>query len=194
MLKTVQRAFFLTLAFTLVFGGLYALAVFGIGQGFFSFQANGSLIFHPKSQSIIGSTLIAQKFTSSSWFHPRPSDTEVFGANSEKIELGPSMKLLIDTIQRRGQEYRKMNQLAEEICVPIDAVTTSASGLDPHISIPNAMLQAPRVAQARNLPLDTIHRLIQECTEHPFLGLLGETRINVLLLNLRLDGASGIKE
>ncbi|MBS0604622.1 MAG: potassium-transporting ATPase subunit KdpC [Verrucomicrobia bacterium] len=197
MIKTLKTAFLLTLTFTLFFGGLYPTCIYLIGHLFFPYQAGGSLLFHPNTQSIIGSELIAQGFDSPVYFHPRPSDTgesPYNGTNSGGSELGPSMKALIDANVTRADQYRQTNCLTPDTCVPVDAVTASSSGLDPHISISNALLQAPRVAMARNMPEEDVHALIQQFTERPSFGLFGEARVNVLMLNLRLDNAVVEKE
>ncbi len=192
MFKTIKNAFLLLCYFTLFFGGLYPCIVFLIGTLFFPFQAGGSLIFHRKTQSFIGSQLIAQEFKSTRYFHSRPSETKkghYNGLHSGSSELGPTIKRLIETIASRTENYRVMNSLSPDICVPIDAVAASSSGLDPHISVSNALLQAPRVAKARKISEDDVHVLIQQFTERPSFGLLGEARVNVLLLNLRLDNS-----
>jgi potassium-transporting ATPase KdpC subunit len=186
-LKAIKNGFLLTLFFVLFFGGLYPLLTFFIGQILFPFQAGGSLLFQPKSQALIGSKLIAQNFTSAIYFTPRPSFFDYNAAHSGGSQLGPTSKKLMDDIQSRSEYYRRFNQLHPDVCIPIDAVTISSSSLDPHISLPNALLQAPRVAKVRKLPEEEVMELIQNHTERPLFGLIGEPRVNVLMLNLALD-------
>jgi potassium-transporting ATPase KdpC subunit len=197
MLKTIKNSFLLLLIFTLLFGGIYPFVTFLIGRLLFPFQAGGSLLFDPKSQTIIGSRLIGQNFTSPIYFHPRPSLTEggpYNAAKSRGSSYGILSDILIHDVLSRADNYQQFNSLAEGMCIPMDAVTASASGLDPHISISNVLLQAPRVAKARGISENEVHNLIEKFTEHPFFGLLGEARINVLLLNLALDHADVKKE
>jgi potassium-transporting ATPase KdpC subunit len=180
----------LTFFFILIFGGLYPLCTFFIGHVLFPFQAGGSLLFHPKSQTLIGSKLIAQNFSSPIYFIPRPSVAGIDGydaTDSGGSELAPTSKKLFDEILSRAEQYRRFNALHPDACIPIDAVTASASSLDPHISISNALLQAPRVAKARKLSEEEVMSSIQKFTERPFFGLIGEPRVNVLMLNLALD-------
>ncbi len=175
------------LLFTLFFGGLYPLMTFLIGHALFPFQAGGSLLFDSKKQTLIGSSLLSQNFDSAIYFTPRPSAADYNSASSQGSGLGPTSKKLIDNIFSRALEYRQFNSLQPNICIPIDAVTTSASGLDPHISITNALLQAPRVAKARKISEEEVMQLVEKFTERPFFGLIGDDRINVLMLNLALD-------
>ena len=193
----LRIGFTLLFVFTLFFGGIYPCAAFLIGRVLFPFQAGGSLLFHPKTQTIIGSKLIGQPFTSAIYFHPRPSmtpDGEYNAAFSHGSNHGVLSKGLHAEMLSRAERYRQINALPQDICIPMDAVTASASGLDPHISITNALLQAPRVAKARRISEEEVHTYIEKWTERPFFGLLGETRINVLMLNLALDHASVEKE
>lgn len=193
----LRIGFTLLLVFTLFFGGIYPCAAYLIGRVFFPFQAGGSLLFHPKTQTIIGSQLIGQPFTSAIYFHPRPSMTpegEYNAAQSQGSHHSVCSDSLHTEILGRAERYRQLNGLTEDTCIPMDAVTASASGLDPHISITNALLQAPRVAKGRGIPEEEVHTYIEKWTERPFFGLLGETRINVLMLNLALDHASVEKE
>ena len=193
----IKNAFLLTLTFTLLFGGAYPLIVFLIGHVFFPFEAGGSLLFYPERQTVVGSQLIGQYFGSPNYFHLRPSTTsgEAYNAASSSGSLtGPASPALLEDVSARMELYRTINFLPDGTCIPIDAVTASASGLDPHISIMNALLQAPRVAQVRDLSEDEILALVQKHTERPFFGILGETRVNVLMLNLALDQAFIEKE
>lgn len=177
-----------TLVLALICCGLYPLSVFAIAQILFPAQANGSLIVS-KSGTVVGSKLLAQCFTAERYFHPRPSAAGVGydAANSGGSNLGPTSRKLYEAIQERVASYRKENHLANGQVVPADAVTASGSGLDPHISIANAELQAGRVARARGVRDAEIRALIRAHTEGPDLGILGEPGVNVLTLNLALD-------
>jgi len=178
-----------TLLLAVIVCGVYPLAVWGIAQGFFPHQANGSLIV--RDGKVIGSELIAQNFTGSKYFHPRPSsagETGYDAASSGGSNLGPLSKKLLDGVQERVLAYRAENRLPATTPIPADAVTASSSGLDPHITLENALLQAGRVARARGLTEDAVRAAIKTHTQGPDLGLLGEERVNVLKLNLALDG------
>lgn len=166
----------------------YPLLVCGIGQLAFRDKANGSIITDAHG-TVRGSALLGQNFSGAQYFHPRPSaaGTGYDALNSGGSNLGPSSQKLNDSIKDGIKAYRQENGLAETNSVPADAVTSSASGLDPHISFANAQLQATRVAKARGLSLVAVRALIQQHTEGPQLGFLGETTVNVLQLNLALD-------
>jgi K+-transporting ATPase ATPase C chain len=175
-------------ALLLILCGLYPLVVWGLTQVAFPRQANGSLM--TRQGRIVGSALIAQNFTSPQYFHPRPSAAGDIGydaANSGGSNLGPLSQKLVDQVKDRIAAYRTENHLAPDVLIPVDAVTASGSGLDPHISVKNAGLQVLRVAGARGLSPEAIKRLMETCTEGPDLGFLGEPRVNVLKLNLALD-------
>jgi K+-transporting ATPase ATPase C chain len=177
-----------TLVLAAVCCGLYPLIVFGIAQVVFRDQANGSLITD-KDGTVRGSKLLGQGFTANRYFHPRPSaaGNGYDAANSSGSNFGPTSQKLYDAIKDRVSTYRKENGLKDTDSVPADAVTASGSGLDPHISVRNAELQAPRVARERGCGLDAVRGMIRRHTERPDLGMLGEARVNVLLLNLALD-------
>jgi len=180
-----------TLALAVVCCGIYPLAVFGIGQLAFRDQANGSLIVD-KDGTIHGSRLIGQQFTLDKYFISRPSDAGANGmaydpTSSSGSNLGPTSQKLHDTIAQNIAAYRTQNGLDTNAPVPADAVTASASGLDPHISLRNAELQTPRVAKARGLGEDKVRELIRANTDGASLGILGEPGVNVLSLNLALD-------
>ena len=171
--------------------GIYPLVVFGIAQVLFHDKANGSLIVD-KDGTVRGSRLIGQQFTADKYFHSRPSDAgptawPTTRPASGGSNLGPTSQKLHDTIAQNIASYRAQNGLATNAPVPADAVTASASGLDPHISLRNAELQAPRVAKARNLPLEKVRALIRANTDPADFGILGEPGVNVLALNLALD-------
>ena len=177
-----------TISLAVMLCGLYPLVVWILAQGFFPAKANGSIIV--QDGKIVGSSLISQGFTDPKYFHPRPSAAGkgYDAASSGGSNLGPTSKKLVEAIGQRVMDYRAENILAPDALVPADAVTASASGLDPHISLRNAVLQAPRVARARALGETSVLKQIEVCTEGRDLGILGEPRVNVLMLNLALDG------
>jgi potassium-transporting ATPase KdpC subunit len=189
MIKTLIRPAVVLLAlFTLVTGLFYPLAVTGLAQAIFPAQANGSLI--EQNGRIVGSALIGQPFDAPKYFWGRPSATAPFPYNaaaSSGSNLGPSNPALIDAVQTRVAALRAADPGNTEL-VPVDLVTASGSGLDPHISVAAALYQAPRVARARGLNAAVVGQLVERYTEDPQLGLLGEPRVNVLKLNLALDG------
>jgi K+-transporting ATPase ATPase C chain len=196
MLREIRPAIVVLVALTLITGLAYPLAMTGIAEVLFPRQAQGSLI--EQDGKVVGSALIGQVFTDDKYFHGRPSATTApdpndstktvpapyNAANSGGSNLGPSNKALIDRVQGDIDTLKKENPNAP---VPQDLVTTSASGLDPHISPEAALFQVPRIAKARNLPEDRIRQLVADNTEGRLLGLLGEPRVNVLQLNLALD-------
>lgn len=177
-----------TLVLTAVTCGAYPLLVTGIAQTAFKDKAQGSLLTN-KEGKVIGSSLLGQNFTGDSYFHPRPSaaGSGYDGASSSGSNLGPTSQKLHDAIQERIIAYRAKNGLAMNATVPADAVTASGSGLDPHISVRNAELQASRVAKVRNLRVEKVLELIIANTEKPDFGVFGNARVNVLKLNLALD-------
>jgi K+-transporting ATPase ATPase C chain len=177
-----------TLSLAIILCGIYPLLVWVLAQGLFPARANGLLVVH-KGQ-VVGSGLLSQGFADSKYFHPRPSaaGSGYDAASSGGSNLGPISKRLVETVKQRVFDYRTENDLTPDTLVPADAVTASASGLDPHISVENAMLQARRVAKARGLNEDVVLRKIEAHTENRTFGILGEPRVNVLMLNLDLDG------
>lgn len=178
-----------TLVLAIVTCGVYPLVVWGIAQAAFRDQANGSLIVGEDGM-IRGSRLLGQGFTEARNFHPRPSAAGANGydaSSSSGSNLGPTSQKLNDAIKERVASYRAENGLMEGDVVPADAVTASGSGLDPHISLRNAELQAPRVAKARGLALDKVRALIRANTDSANLGFLGDSGVNVLKLNLALN-------
>ena len=189
MIKTLIRPAVVLLAlFTLVTGLFYPLAVTGLAQVVFPAQANGSLI--EQNGRVVGSALIGQPFDAPKYFWGRPSATSPFPYNaaaSSGSNLGPSNPALIDAVQARVAALRAADPGNTEP-VPADLVTASGSGLDPHIGVAAALYQAPRVARARGLDAAVVGQLVERYTEGPQLGLLGEPRVNVLKLNLALDG------
>jgi K+-transporting ATPase ATPase C chain len=184
----IRSAVMATLVIAIVCCGLYPLVVFGISQALFYQKANGSLILD-KDGTVRGSRLLAQGFTADKYFHPRPSaaGNGYDAVNSGGSNLGPTSQKLNDAIKDRIDAYRKENGLSENESVPADAVTSSGSGLDPHISARNAEVQAARVAKARSLSEEQVRDLIQQHTESRDLGFLGDPRVNVLTLNLAID-------
>jgi len=199
MLREVRPAIFILIALTLITGLVYPLAMTGIAGLIFPRQAQGSLI--EQNGKVVGSELIGQEFTSDPYFHGRPSATTApdpndasktvpapyNAANSGGSNYGPTNKSLVERVQGDVEKLRTENPTAS---VPIDLVTTSASGLDPHISPEAALFQVPRVAKARNMSEDRVRQLVNEHVEGRTFGLLGEPRVNVLALNLALDGAT----
>jgi len=169
-------------------GLLYPAAVWLIGQGIAPDKAAGSLVM--RHGQVLGSSLLGQKFTGPGYFHSRPSaaGTGYDATASGGSNRGPLSSDLIRDVRDRVDQYRIENELARSIPVPADAVTASGSGLDPHISPENAALQAARIARARGLTLDAVMAKVKKHTEERTLGFLGEPRVNVLLLNLDLDG------
>jgi potassium-transporting ATPase KdpC subunit len=195
IMQQLKPAFLMTIILTAILGLAYPLAITGIVQAVFPHQANGSLI-RDASGAVIGSEPIGQAFTSPAYFHGRPSVTvdadsaderPYNAANTTASNLGPTNQKLINTVAERAKAYRETNGLAADATVPVDAVTSSGSGLDPHITPANAALQVTRVAQARGATSADVAALVEQHTESRTLGLLGEPRVNVLKLNLALD-------
>lgn len=185
-MSLIRPAIVLLLLFSLLTGGAYPLLVTGLAQALFYEQANGSLLRDGKD-AVIGSSLVAQGFAAAQYFHPRPSAAGEKGydaALSGASNLGPASRKLKDAVAERV----KALELGNGRKAPGDLVTASASGLDPHISPQAALLQTARVAQARNLPEEEVRALVQRHIEQPQFGVLGEPRVNVLKLNLALDG------
>ena len=206
VLTALRTSLVATLALTIVVSIIYPAIVWAFAQTMFSHKANGSLL--QKEGKVVGSALLGQTFTSPQYFHSRPSAAGkgYDAANSGGSNLGPISNKLInglkdnpDTkdvdesfagLKQRVENYRAVNYLGPDIKVPADAVTASASGLDPHISPQNAELQIARVAQSRNLSEGLVRKLVEEATVKPDFGVLGEARVNVVELNLALDSSS----
>jgi potassium-transporting ATPase KdpC subunit len=196
MLREIRPAIVFIIALTLITGLVYPLAMTGIAGVLFPYQAQGSLI--EKDGKVIGSELIGQDFESDRYFHGRPSATtgpdpkdpnktvaQPYNAvNSMGSNLGPTNKALIDRVKGDVDKLKAENSSAQ---VPVDLVTTSGSGLDPHITPAAAYFQVPRIAKARNMPENAVRDLVAEHIEGRTLGILGEPRVNVLELNLALD-------
>lgn len=193
-MKLLRPALALTLFFTLITGVAFPILITAIAQVAFPYQANGSMV--TRNGNVVGSALIGQAFKSEALFHPRPSSGGYDANSSGGTNLGPTNPKLLegaegfDGIKQLAAEYRRVNQLAPDMMIPVDAVTRSASGLDPHISVENARLQANRVARARRLSLADVEALIQRSAETPLLGLAEKPYVNVLLLNQQLEQAN----
>jgi K+-transporting ATPase ATPase C chain len=197
MLREIRPAIVLVIILTLITGLAYPLVMTGIAGAVFPKQAQGSLI--EVDGKVIGSALIGQEFTSAKYFHGRPSATTApdpndssktipapyNAANSGGSNLGPTNRALIDRVKADVGKLKEENPSAP---VPIDLVTTTGGGLDPHITPAAALFQVPRVAKASNLPEDWVRQLVNEHVDGRLLGLLGEPRVNVLALNMALDG------
>ncbi len=203
-MKLLRPAIGLTLFF-LALCLVFPAIIYGISQVAFPLQANGSLL-KDRNGKLIGSALIAQGFAKPEYFHPRPSaaGNGYDAVNSGGTNLGPTSDKLVNGVHKKlpdgkddpgnfdglndlAKAYRTENNLAPDAVIPADAVTRSASGLDPDISLENAQLQTTRVAKARNLPTDTVAQQVQASIEQPFLGIFGEPKVNVLRLNRALD-------
>jgi len=188
ILAETIRSIAATFVFAIILCGLYPVVVWGLGQALFHHQANGSLIVS-KEGKVLGSEWLGQQFTSDKYFDSRPSaaGTGYDATSSGGTNLGPTSQKLNDSIKSAIDAYRKQNNLPADALVPADAVTSSASGLDPHISPANATIQVARVAKARNIDPAKVRELVEQNTDKPSLGILGEPGVNVLKLNLALD-------
>jgi K+-transporting ATPase ATPase C chain len=212
MRRQLFPAVMMMVVFTALLGIAYPLVVTGLSQAAFPDQANGSKV--EVGGKVVGSELLGQTFTRAEYFHGRPSAAGAAASGSDAPDpnggakavpndpkdlsqdissgsnLGPTNPDLLDAVEARVAEYRKENGLAADAKVPVDAVTASGSGLDPHISVANARLQAPRVARVRGLTLARVNSLIDDHTDGRSLGFLGEPGVNVLELNIALDRRS----
>jgi K+-transporting ATPase ATPase C chain len=188
MRRQIVTGLLMTIVLTLLLGIAYPLLVTGVSQVAFPSQADGSFV-KDKAGKVVGSSLIGQNFTKPQYFHPRPSAAgDGYDAlASSASNLGPSSPKLLASVRQRVAAYRKENHLRANEMVPVDAVTASASGLDPAISVANARLQARRVAEARHLPIADVLRVVAKHTQNRQWGVLGETAVNVLDVNLALD-------
>jgi K+-transporting ATPase ATPase C chain len=194
-LQQIKVSVIAILVFAVVLCGIYPVAVWAFGQVLFPSQVNGSLVTNARGQ-VIGSKLIGQSFTGPQYFNSRPSyagngydPTSSGGSN-----LGPTSQKLATNIQQAVAAYRSQYKLSSDASVPADAVTGSASGLDPHISIANAEIQAPVVAKARHADLANVQALIRQNTDGRSLGIFGEPGVNVFMLNIALDQKYPVKK
>jgi K+-transporting ATPase ATPase C chain len=199
-MQHIRPAIVMTVMMTVITGIVYPLAMTGIAQAVFPYQANGSLI--RKDGKVIGSALIGQNFASDRYFHGRPSATTepdpsdptrtvpvpYAADNSAGSNLGPTSKALVDRVK---QDAAKLAAENPNTPIPADLVTTSASGLDPDITPAGALFQVPRVARARNLPEDKLRQMVEGHVSGRLLGIIGEPHVNVLKLNLALDAMKG---
>jgi K+-transporting ATPase ATPase C chain len=202
--QQLRPALFCTLFFVVVTGLAFPGVIWGIGQVAFPEQANGSLLRDARG-NLVGSALLGQSFSRPQYFHPRPSAAGAGydAASSGGTNLGPTSSKLVDGVEDDAATpdtdetylgfsdlaalYREENGLAKDAMIPADSATRSASGLDPDISLANAQLQAARVAKARNLSAERVRELVAQHGRGPLVGVLGEPRVNVLILNLALD-------
>ncbi len=189
ILKEIKTTVSLTFLLLVICCCIYPVFVFGAGQLFFPQKADGSLVRDSDGKPI-ASTLLGQAFTADKYFAPRPSSagTGYDSTSSSGSNLGATSQTLHDNVKQRVEDYRKANSLPDTQLVPADAVTASGSGLDPHISIKNALLQLPRVAKARGLSEDDLKKLVDQYTDGRDFGILGEPGVNIVKLNLALDG------
>lgn len=188
ILKDLRTSVVLLLVLTAITGVIYPLVVAGIAQLVFPAQANGSLIL--REGHVAGSERIGQPFSDPRYFWSRPSATLPFSYNassSSGSNRGPLNPSLLDAVRRRVRDLKAADSLNAR-SIPVDLVTASGSGLDPHISVMAALYQIPRVARTRGLSEDGVHTLVNQYTEGRQFGVLGEPRVNVLLLNIALDG------
>lgn len=192
MFKEIEKSVLLFSGLTLICALAYPFAINLIGASAFADKVKGSLVYEGKTP--IASTLIAQSFTQPYYFHPRPSAAGADGydgASSGGSNFGYTSQKLHDAVKTRVEEYRSENNLSASQKVPMDAVTTSGSGLDPHITVANAMIQAKRVAVSRRIEASQVMDAVYKNTQKPYWGIIGEEKVNVVTLNLTLDRKFG---
>jgi K+-transporting ATPase ATPase C chain len=192
-MRTLIVAIKMTLVLTVLTGLIYPIVMVGVSRVVFPAQAQGSLIV--RDGKVVGSSLIGQNFSKPGYFHSRPSaagDKGYDASASGASNLGPTNKALIEAVKSRLKGVLEENPGVSPAQVPIDLVTTSGSGLDPEISLAAAQLQVPRVAKARGLGEEQVQKLVEQSTRDRYLGILGEPGVNVVALNLALDGAAPV--
>lgn len=189
MLKEIKTTVFVTALLLIVCCCIYPVFIFGAGQLLFPDKADGSIVYDANHKPI-ASTLLGQTFAADKYFNPRPSaaGNGYDSTSSGGSNLGALSQTLHDNVKQRVADYRKANNLSDTQLVPADAVTASASGLDPHISVKNALLQLPRVAKARDMSDADLKILVDKYTDGPDFGILGDAGVNIVKLNLALDG------
>jgi potassium-transporting ATPase KdpC subunit len=189
ILKELKISAIVTLILLVICCVIYPVFVFGAGELFFPKKAEGSLVMGADGKPI-ASTLLGQTFSADKYFNPRPSaaGTGYDSTSSGGSNYGATSQALHDAVKQRVADYRKANNLKDDQLVPADAVEASGSGLDPHISIKNALLQLPRVAKARSMNEDDLKKLVDQYTDGRDFGILGEPGVNIVKLNLALDG------
>jgi K+-transporting ATPase ATPase C chain len=189
ILKEIKATVVITLVLLVICCAVYPVFIFGAGELFFPAKAEGSLVLDANGKPI-ASTLLGQTFTADKYFAPRPSaaGTGYDSTSSGGSNYGATSQALHDAVKQRVSDYRKANNLPDTQLVPADAVTASGSGLDPHISIKNAVLQLPRVAKARGMSEDDLKKMVDKYTDGRDFGILGEPGVNLIKLNLALDG------
>lgn len=209
-MNDIKPAILMTVLFTILTGVVFPFFIYGVSQVLFHDQAQGSFVTDAKG-TLVGSRLIGQNFTLPKYFHPRPSaaGSGYDAAGTSGTNLGPISAKLVQGIKDDpttdyadetfngfsdlAKAYREENQLSSDILLPSDAITRSGSGIDPEISPANALLQADRVSKARGIPIQKVKQLISEHTESRFLGIFGEPRVNVLMINLALDKGNTVQ-
>jgi K+-transporting ATPase ATPase C chain len=186
-LKELWTSVVATVVLCVVVSGIYPVLIWGVGQVLFPHQANGSLV--ESNGQVVGSELLAQGFSGAKYFHPRPSaaGTGYDPTSSGGSNLGPTSQKLMDGIKANVAQYRQENALPTDALVPVDAVTASGSGLDPHISLQNAKIQVARVAKERGVTVEVVQAEVTKATDNALLGIGGEAGVNVLKVNLALD-------
>ena len=189
ILKETKSAIVVTLVLLVICCVIYPVFIFGAGELFFPKQTEGSLVLDSDGKPI-ASTLLGQTFGADKYFNPRPSaaGNGYDSTSSGGSNFGATSQALHDSVKQRVADYRKANNLTDVQLVPADAVTASGSGLDPHISVKNALLQLPRVAKARSISEGDLLKLVQQYTDGRDFGILGEAGVNIVKLNLALDG------
>lgn len=184
-MKELKRALLTYVLFSVLTGIIYPLLMTGVSQVFFPYKANGSLL--QVKERIVGSELIGQSFTKPEYFHGRPSAVNYDAKNSGATNWGPTNQKLINQVDSTANKFRYQNGLPTNAVLPADIVTSSSSGLDPHITLSAALLQVPRVAKVRGLKESVIYDLVNQYTEKPFWGMIGQPIVNVLEINIALN-------